>query len=63
MLFGRFGRPILTACVDAALGKKIDVPTVYGEVEVEVTAGSQPNQILRLKGRGIKDMRRGTPGD
>ena len=49
--------------VDAALGKKIDVPTVYGEVEVEVPAGSQPNQILRLKGRGIKDMRKGTPGD
>ena len=49
--------------VDAALGKKIDVPTVYGEVEVDVPAGSQPNQILRLKGRGIKDMRKGTPGD
>ena len=49
--------------VDAALGKKIDVPTVYGDVEVEVPAGSQPNQILRLKGRGIKDMRKGTPGD
>lgn len=49
--------------VDAMLGKKIDVPTVYGEVEVEIPAGTQPNQILRLKGRGIKDMRRGTPGD
>lgn len=49
--------------VDAALGKKIEVPTVYGDVEVEVPAGTQPNQILRLKGRGIKDMRKGTPGD
>lgn len=49
--------------VDATLGKKIDVPTVYGDVEVEVPAGTQPNQILRLKGRGIKDMRKGTPGD
>ena len=49
--------------VDASLGKTIDVPTVYGDVEVDVPAGSQPNQILRLKGRGIKDMRRGTPGD
>ena len=49
--------------VDAMLGKKIDVPTVYGEVEVEIPAGTQPNQILRLKGRGIKDMRKGTPGD
>ena len=49
--------------VDATLGKKIDVPTVYGTCEVEVPAGTQPNQILRLKGRGIKDMRKGTPGD
>lgn len=49
--------------VDATLGTKIDVPTVYGEVTVDVPAGTQPNQILRLKGRGIKDMRKGTPGD
>ena len=49
--------------VDATLGKKIDVPTVYGTCEVEVPAGTQPNQILRLKGRGIKDMRKGPPGD
>lgn len=49
--------------IDAALGKKIDVPTVYGDVEVDVPAGTQPNQILRLKGRGIKDLRKGTPGD
>lgn len=49
--------------IDATLGKKIEVPTVYGNVEVDVPAGSQPNQILRLKGRGVKDLRRGTPGD
>ena len=49
--------------IDAILGKKVDVPTVYGMAEVEIPAGTQPNQILRLKGRGIKDMRRGTPGD
>lgn len=49
--------------VDATLGKTIDVPTVYGDVEVDIPAGTQPNQILRLKGRGIKDMRKGTPGD
>lgn len=49
--------------VDATLGKKVDIPTVYGDAEVEIPAGVQPNQILRLKGRGIKDMRRGTPGD
>ena len=49
--------------IDAILGKKIDVPTVYGDVEVDIPSGTQPNQILRLKGRGIKDLRKGTPGD
>ncbi|MCQ2792885.1 MAG: molecular chaperone DnaJ [Bacilli bacterium] len=48
---------------DASLGKTIEVPTVYGTVEVDVPAGTQPNQTLRLKGRGVKDLRRGTPGD
>lgn len=49
--------------IDAILGKKVDIPTVYGDCEVDIPAGVQPNQILRLKGRGIKDMRKGTPGD
>ena len=49
--------------VDVTLGTTIIVPTVYGDVEVKVPEGSQPNAILRLKGRGIKDMRKGTPGD
>lgn len=49
--------------VDACLGVTIDVPTVYGDVEVKIPAGTQPNALLRLKGRGIKDMRKGTPGD
>ncbi len=49
--------------IDATLGKKIDVPTVYGDVEVDIPSGTQPNQILRLKGRGVKDLRKGTPGD
>lgn len=49
--------------VDATLGTKLDVPTVYGDVEVDIPAGTQPNQVLRLKGRGVKDLRKGTPGD
>lgn len=49
--------------IDVTLGTIIIVPTVYGDVEVKVPEGSQPNAILRLKGRGIKDMRKGNPGD
>ena len=49
--------------IDAILGVKIDVPTVCGDCEVEIPAGTQPNQIIRLKGRGVKDLRKETPGD
>ncbi len=49
--------------VDAILGTKIDVPTVNGEIVVTIPEGTQPGQILRLKGQGIKDLRTGKPGD
>jgi len=49
--------------VDCALGMKIDVPTVYGEVEVTVPEGTQPDQILKLRDKGVKNLRTGKPGD
>ncbi|MDD2433916.1 MAG: molecular chaperone DnaJ [Bacilli bacterium] len=48
---------------DAALGCSIDVPTVYGDVELVVPAGIQDNQILRVKGKGFKDLRSSNYGD
>ena len=48
---------------DCALGTEIDVETVYGTLEVVVPSGTQPGQILKLKGKGIKDLRTGKPGD
>lgn len=49
--------------VSCALGDTVDVPTVYGEVSVDIPAGTQPDQILKLKGKGVKDLRSGKPGD
>ncbi len=49
--------------VDAALGIKINIPTVYGEGELTIPAGTQPGQILKLKGQGVKDVRTGRSGD
>ena len=48
--------------VDCALGTTIEVPTVYGEVTVKIPEGTQPDQILKIKDRGVKDLRSGKPG-
>ena len=37
----------------AALGTTIAVPTLDGDVEVEVEAGTQPGQLIVLRGRGM----------
>jgi molecular chaperone DnaJ len=43
----------------AALGTRIEVPTVDGEpAEVEVKAGTQPGTEIRLRGRGVPHLRR-----
>ena len=49
--------------VDACLGVKVDVPTVYGDMSLTIPAGTQPGQVLRMKGCGVKDLRTAKPGD
>lgn len=38
---------------EAALGAKVPVPTLGGEVELAIPAGSQSGRKMRLKGRGL----------
>lgn len=38
--------------VDAILGASIKTPVVDGEVTIKVPAGTQPGQVMRLKGNG-----------
>jgi molecular chaperone DnaJ len=42
----------------AALGDVITVPTVYGEEEVTVAAGTQSGKVMRLRGKGMAKLRR-----
>ena len=49
--------------VDAILGTSVDVPTVYGEATLNIPSGTQPGQIFRMRGQGVKDLRSGKPGD
>jgi len=47
---------------EAALGTKIDVPTIDGKVSLSVPPGSSSGRRLRLRGRGVPS-RSGTRGD
>ena len=38
---------------EAACGGQVRVPTLQGEVEVSISAGSQPGSKLRLRGKGL----------
>lgn len=49
--------------VDAILGTQVEIPTVYGNKLLSIPAGTQPGQIMRMKGHGVKDLRSGKPGD
>ena len=42
---------------DVALGTKVDVPTIHGNVELTIPEGSQTATKFRLKNKGIKDIR------
>ncbi len=41
----------------AALGDKIVVPTVDGDVEVSVPSGTQTGKVFRLRGKGVPRLR------
>jgi len=38
---------------DAVLGTRLQVPTLAGKVDVRVPAGTQPDEVLRLRGKGL----------
>ncbi|XOV93149.1 MAG: molecular chaperone DnaJ [Bacteroidota bacterium] len=47
---------LFVSFIDAALGTTIEVPTIGGKVKIKIDAGTQSGKILRLRGKGIKDV-------
>ena len=65
--FNRDGKDIFydqdVSMVDAALGCDIVVPTLEGSEKIKVDSGSQPNTIIKLKGKGVSHINSRGTGD
>ena len=47
----------------AALGARIEVPSLAGKLDVTIPAGTQHGQMFRLAGRGLRSLRSQRAGD
>lgn len=48
---------------EAALGTKVDVPTIDGKAQMVIPPGVQNGSKLRLKNKGVKNIKTGNNGD
>ncbi|HEX8923127.1 MAG TPA: DnaJ C-terminal domain-containing protein, partial [Patescibacteria group bacterium] len=59
-VFKRDGNDVYVTVVmsfsQAALGTDIEVPTLDGTLKVRIKPGTQPNTLIRLQGKGIRDV-------
>lgn len=49
--------------VDATLGGELEVPTLDGRVKLKIPPETQTGKMFRLRGKGVKPVRGGAPGD
>jgi molecular chaperone DnaJ len=49
--------------IDAVLGTSVEVPAIGGKVRIKIDPGTQSGKILRLRGKGLKDINGYGAGD
>ena len=54
---------IPVSIAQAALGTTLEIPSLNGSETLVIPPGTQPETILRIKGKGIKDIRSHRAGD
>jgi molecular chaperone DnaJ len=66
-IFERHGDDILcelpVSFATAALGGKVEVPTLTGAARLDVPKGTQSHKVFRLRGQGLPHLRAGRRGD
>lgn len=65
--FKRDGRDVLCevpiSIVQATLGDEVEVPTLEGKVSMRIPEGTQSGKMMRLRNKGIQDLRGSGRGD
>jgi molecular chaperone DnaJ len=65
--FERHGRDLLCrvpiSFAQAALGAKVEVPSLRGRIELTIPPGTDHGKMFRLAGKGLPDLRSGHHGD
>jgi molecular chaperone DnaJ len=65
--FVREGNDLLTvlsvSAPLAALGATMEVPTIEGATSVELAPGTQPGEVITVRGEGMPELRRGRRGN
>lgn len=49
--------------IDAALGTSVEVPSIGGKVRIKIDPGTPSGKILRLRGKGLRDLNGYGTGD
>ena len=66
-VFARLGQDLLCetslSVSQAALGLKVEVPTLVGKARVSIPAGIQGGKVLRLRGKGLPGLHGSGKGD
>jgi molecular chaperone DnaJ len=65
--FVREGDDLITAfdvpAPQAALGATLEIPTLEGSTSIDLPSGTQPGEVLRIRGEGMPGLRHGRRGD
>ena len=65
--FNRIDSDVMTelevSFANAALGNSVEVPTLSGKAKLTIPAGIQSGQILRMRGKGLPQVRGSRKGD
>ena len=58
---GAHGTVLCPQSLAQAAGTTVTVPTLQGEEDIQVPAGTQPGTVVTLRGRGLSTLGRGPP--